>query len=287
MRLQDYDTTERYTATLVSSTRLTPESSGDEVRELVFELDRVGLGLLPGHSLGVIVPGQPEFGQDHHFRLYTVADLPDELPGGRTRVHLAVKRCGYIDEYSGERYPGRASNYLCDLQPGQTVTMTGPYGLPFEVPEELDANLILIGAGTGIAPFRAFVKHLYQQRPDFTGKVIMFHGGRAGVDLLYRNDEQDDFAQYYDRDTFQAIDALSNRPGWDERIDWGTALSTREDDIWPMIEGPWTYVYVAGLEGIIEQLDAELVRMAGSEATWRRRKAELVAGRRWVELVYG
>ena len=51
--------------------------------------------------------------------------------------------------------------------------MSGPYGLAFEVPEEMDANLILIGTGTGIAPFRAFVKHIYQERAR-TGR------GRSG-----------------------------------------------------------------------------------------------------------
>ena len=32
------------------------------------------------------------------------------------RIHLCVRRCKYIDEFSGEEFPGLASNYLCDLQ---------------------------------------------------------------------------------------------------------------------------------------------------------------------------
>ena len=66
---------------------------------------------------------------------------------------LCVKRCNYIDEYSGERYEGISSNYLCDRRAGDTVTINGPFGIPFEVPEDKDTDLLLIGMGTGIAPF--------------------------------------------------------------------------------------------------------------------------------------
>ncbi len=53
-----------------------------------------------------------------------------------------------------------------------------------------------------------------------------------------------------------------------------------------MLGEPKTYVYVAGLEQMLDELDAVFVRLAGSQERWERRKAELMAGRRWVELVY-
>ena len=45
-------------------------------------------------------------------------------------------------------------------------------------------------------------------------------------------------------------------------------------------------VYLAGLEEIRDQLDGVFARMAGSEEKWALRKAELEAGKRWVELLY-
>ena len=49
---------------------------------------------------------------------------------------------------------------------------------------------------------------------------------------------------------------------------------------------PKTYVYVAGLEKSMEELDDVFAKLAGSPQKWLRRKAELLAGHRWVELVY-
>ena len=53
-----------------------------------------------------------------------------------------------------------------------------------------------------------------------------------------------------------------------------------------MLGNPKTYVYVAGLEKMLEELDKVFTGLAGSAEKWQRRKAELTAGKRWVELVY-
>lgn len=276
----------RCSATVVSSHRITPEESEDEVREIVLDVDRPDFRYEIGQSIGVVAPGAPEFGKKDHLRLYSVADLPEQGKGGRPRIRICVRRCSYIDEYSGERYDGVASNYLCDRVAGDEIAVLGPFGLPFEIPREHDANLVLIGTGTGIAPFRAFVKHLYRKESDWTGRVWLFYGANSGLELLYMNDERDDFSQYYDRETFEAFRALSPRPSWSDPIAWDHALGTRGDELWKMLGDPKTYVYVAGLEKMSGELDRIFTALAGSKETWTRRKAELTAGRRWVELLY-
>jgi ferredoxin--NADP+ reductase len=239
-----------------------------------------------GQSIGVIVPGDEAFGQTEHFRLYSVAETPEKTIDGGVRLRICVRRCHYIDPYNGEEYQGIASHYLCDLKAGDRVVVTGPFGDAFRIPDEPNATLILIGAGTGIAPFRAFVKHLYRDEPRFRGRVRLFHGGRTGVDLLYRNDIRDDFAQYYDHETFEAIKALSKRPHWTDEIDWAAALEPHSEELLKVITAPNTYVYVAGLESIGKQLDEVFAKICGSADKWARRKAELVAGERWIELLY-
>ncbi len=285
-KLAEYDTTTRFKARLVASGRITPLSSEEEVRELVLELDHGDFPYLAGQSVGVIVPGNAEFGNKEHFRLYSIADLPERGPSGLPRIKIAVRRCSYIDDYSGERYPGVASNFLCDLAPGGEITLSGPFGLAFPVPDEHDANLILIGSGTGIAPFRALVKHIYRDVPDWRGLIWLLYGAKSGLELLYMNEQKDDFAQYYDEETFRAFKALSPRPNWSDPIAWDQAIEERGEELWDLLGRPKTYVYVAGLEKSIEGLDSVLAKLAGSKEKWQCRKAELAAGKRWVELIY-
>jgi ferredoxin--NADP+ reductase len=284
--LDDYDIEQRFQAVVASSERITPEASGIEVRELTLDVQNPDFEFELGQSVGVLSPGNKEFGQKHHFRLYSVADLPEPGSGGLPRIKIVVRRVSYLDNYSGEEYPGVSSNYLCDLVPGDSITMSGPYGLAFQVPEEMDANLILIGTGTGIAPFRAFVKHIYKNVPEWRGTITLFYGGRSGLELLYMNDERDDFTQYYDDETFRAFKALSPRPAWAAPIDWEGALAERGEELWKLLGQPNTYVYVAGLEKMRGELDEAFAQIAGSESKWARRSAELRAGGRWVELLY-
>lgn len=284
--LGDYDTEPNYEATVLSSERITSPESGVEIRELNLEIGAAQLELRVGQCIGVVAPGSSEFGHDRHLRLYSVADLPERGANGNPRIRICVRRCAYIDEYSGEEYKGIASNYLCDLPIGGTLRVSGPFGIPFELPDDPGANLILIGSGTGIAPFRAFVKHIYRDASDFRGRVLLFYGAHSGLELVYMNDERDDFAQYYDRESFEAFKALSPRPGWSEEIAWQRALGQRGSEIWGMLSDPGTHVYVAGLQESLGALDEVFAAMAGSEERWERRKAELMAGGRWVELVY-
>ena len=285
MRLQDYDLTKRTVATVLATARISAAESKEEVRDIQIETDS-SFDVKVGQNIGVLVPGRSEIGQEHHFRLYSIADVPHITDEGRLRFSICVKRCSYIDAFSGERYPGIASNYLCDLEPGDELTLTGPYGQAFAIPAEDKATLIMIVAGTGIAPFRAFIKYLYRERPNFEGRIWLFHGGDTGLDLLYRNREGDDFALYYDRETFEAFNALAKRPGWSDATDWGSVMHDRSEELGRLLSDPTTYVYVAGLEKIIDELDLVLAEVAGSNQTWFRWKEDLKAEGRWVELVY-
>ena len=286
MQLSDYDLSHRIDAELLANHRLTPASSPDDVRELSLQINDSDFIYQAGQSIAVLVPGPHDFGNSYHVRLYTIADPPPKHPSGHPTINICVKRCDYIDEYSGERYKGVASNYLCDRQVGNHIEIAGPYGLPFAIPEEHDANLLLIGMGTGIAPFRAMVKTIYENYSNWTGKVRLFYGARTGLETVYMNDERDDFANYYDRGTFAAFKALSPRPQWDAEVSLGDAIKQQGEEIWSMLCDYRTYVYIAGLDRVRETLELAFIHLAGSKEKWEQRKAELVAGHRWAELIY-
>ena len=286
MRLEDYPKEPNYTATVLSTEAITEKGSDVEVRELVLAVDKPEFDFELGQSIGVLVEGPKEFGGSVHHRLYTVADLPQKDSAGQPEITIVVRRCNYIDDYSGEEYIGINSNYLCDRRAGDKITITGPFGIPFKVPDDRNANLLLIGMGTGIAPFRALVKHIYRDVGDWNGKIRLLYGAQSGLELLYMNNQRDDFTNYLDEETFEAFKALSPRPNWADPIAWDLAIEDRADEILNLLSDEHTHVYVAGQKRIRDEMDALFARVCGSMAGWTKIKDELVEQGRWVELLY-
>ncbi|WP_258104363.1 ferredoxin-NADP reductase [Marinoscillum sp. MHG1-6] len=279
-----YDTDLRYQAVVKSTERVTPPGT-DEIREIILEVADSDFKCKVDWSFGVFVDMKGDFGNDYYHRLYSVADIP-ETKDGKTIITMLVKRCSYIDDFSGEKFYGIVSNYLCDRSEGDIITLTGPYDLPFKVPEDKTANMILIGMGTGIAPFRAFVKHIYKNVGGWQGKVRLFYGARSGLELLYLNEKNGDLNQYYDEDTFKAFHALSPRPEWADPIALDQTLEERAGEIRELLSHANTYVYVAGYRKILNKLDKAFSVILGSDDKWLTRKAELLAGNKWAEVIY-
>jgi ferredoxin--NADP+ reductase len=285
MRLKDLDTSRQMSSSVVSSRRITPNDSETELRHIDLAVDSKDFSHQVGQSIGVLVPGPHEYGQKEYLRLYSIAGSStseDDKPV----ISLCVKRCFYIDEFSGQRYDGKASNYLCDLKDGATVTLVGPYNLAFALPKEKDANLLMIGLGTGIAPFRAFIKHIYSELGGWKGDVRLYHGAMNGVELAYQNDQNADLKYYYDEDTFKAFQAISPRAHADVPVDLAGAMAQNADEVWTQLQDPKTYVYVSGLKKIREQLDEALVKIVGSPVKYEQQKAKMIDEGRWAELIF-
>ena len=282
--LTDFNIENKYKATVKKTERLTPNDT-EEVREISLEVKQPGFKCQVDQSFGVLIKASGEFGNTVHHRLYSVADLPTEK-SGKPQIKLLVKRCSYVDEFSGELYKGVASNYLCDRKVGDDITITGPHKLPFAVPEDKNSNLILIGMGTGIAPFRSFIKHIYKNVKDWKGKIRLFYGARSGLELLYLNDKNGDLTNYYDETTFEAFHALSPRPQWSDPIELDVAIEERASEIIELLSQSNTHIYVAGYETILDMLDKAFSNILGSKEKWKTRKAELIAGKKWAEIIY-
>ena len=282
--LSDYNIEKQFNATVKKTKRMTPANT-EEVREISIQVQQPEFKCNVDQSFGVLVKIKGEFGNTLHHRLYSVADIPIKQQG-KMNIKMLVKRCSYVDDFSGEQFRGIGSNYLCDRKVGDQITITGPFEIPFTVPEDKNSNLILIGMGTGIAPFRAFVKHIYKNVNDWKGKIRLFYGARSGLELLYMNEKDGDLTNYYDEVTFEAFHALSPRPQWSDPIALDQTMEEQAAELVDMLSQSNTHVYVAGYEKVKPKLDKAFSNILGSKEKWQTRKAELIAGKKWAEIIY-
>jgi sulfite reductase (NADPH) flavoprotein alpha-component len=119
-------------------------------------------------------------------RLYSIASSLRKHPG---EVHLTVGALRY--ERNDRAYQGTGSAFLCEhLRPGRTASIYIQKAHAFRLPADPCAPVIMVGPGTGIAPFRAFL----QEREAFgaPGRNWLFFGNqRRDNDFLYAGELED------------------------------------------------------------------------------------------------
>jgi len=273
------------TARVKESWRITPEST-DEVRNIVLTVDDPAFRYREGQSIAVVVPGPHPFGNPYHIRRYTIANARPETQADEIDFSIMVRRCFYQDEASGEQYPGIASNFLCDARPGDEVAISGPYATTFEIPSQTDANLVMVGAGTGIAPFRGLIERIYRLHGGWQGQVRLYYGARNGMDLSYQNSVDNDLPEYYAEETFKAISAVATRPLSDDTDALRGGVEDHREEIWGLLQDEKTHLFVCGLEGVGEMFNQVLAERADSLETWSALKEKMQAQQRWHQLLY-
>ncbi len=154
--------------------RLTQDADHD-VRHIIVDLQSLPFPVLEGQSVGVIAPGVDEAGKPHLPRLYSVSSPRDGERSNFNNLSLTVKR----------EQDGVCSNYLCDLEQGDEVEITGPFGATFLMPDDPEARLLMICTGTGSAPMRAFTMRRQRALGAKENAMVMFFGARRKNSLPY------------------------------------------------------------------------------------------------------
>jgi Na+-transporting NADH:ubiquinone oxidoreductase subunit F len=113
-------------------------------------------------------------------RAYSMANYPAENNIVMLNVRIATPPASHPNVP-----PGIMSSYLHSLQPGDTATVSGPYGEFFA--KDTDAEMIFIGGGAGMAPMRSHIfdqlKRLHSKR-----KMSFWYGARNRQELIYKDD---------------------------------------------------------------------------------------------------
>jgi len=277
-----------FMAKVISSTELTEADSNDEVRNIVFDVSGSGICYIEGQSIGVIPPGEREKGKPHKARLYSIASARTGDDGSSTTATICVKRVFLEDKLKGVSTPGVASNYLCDLKPGDSAALIGPNGRRFLLPEDDSTDLILIAVGTGIAPFRAFIRHIFLEKGFWNGRIRLFYGIKNAMEALFLNNKNDDIGQYMSKDTFEAFRALSRVHNEDEEKGYVQhKLAEQKHEVWEIIRDGNFSVYICGLKGMEEGVDEVFSTLAKQQnLDWPAMKAEFIKNGQWNLEVY-
>lgn len=150
-------------------------------------------------------------------RAYSMASYPAEGRRIMLNVRIATPPWDRAKNTWMDVNPGIASSYIFARKPGDTVTISGPYG-EFFINEESDSEMLYIGGGAGMAPMRSHLYHLFKTLE--TGrKVTYWYGGRSKRELFYL----DHFKQLEDKfENFKFYVVLSEpleEDNWKEKKD--------------------------------------------------------------------
>ncbi len=112
------------------------------------------------------------------FRAYSMANYPGE----KGIIMLNVRVASPPPRAPDGTPPGKVSSYIFGLNPGDKVTISGPYGEFFI--KDTDNEMIYIGGGAGMAPLRSHIFELFRNRKT-KRKVSYWYGGRSVRELFY------------------------------------------------------------------------------------------------------
>ncbi len=117
-------------------------------------------------------------------RLYTISSSPSAHPG---EVHITVAKDEFV--INTERKYGVCSDFLSQVEVDMKLVFFIQKNKRFRLPLKDTTNIIMIGPGTGIAPFRSFVAE--RDATGATGKNWLFFGDQYFVtDFLYQTEWQ-------------------------------------------------------------------------------------------------
>jgi benzoyl-CoA 2,3-epoxidase subunit A len=249
------------TATVVGNVRVTEVGRDYDTHHIVLDFGAMPFPMLEGQSIGVIPPLVDADGRPHSPRQYSIASPRNGERPGYNNVSLTVKRV--LEDHQGRPVRGVASNYLCDLEVGDTVQVTGPFGASFLMPNHPRSSIVMICTGTGSAPMRAMTEWRRRLRKSGKfegGKLMLFFGARTREELPYFGPLGN-----LPKDFIDINLAFSRTPGEPKRY-VQDLMRARAADLSRLIADPDAYFYVCGLkameEGVVLAL-RDVARKAG------------------------
>ena len=253
-------------ATVQGNFRITAANAESDIRHIVLGFGEQQLPVLEGQSIGIVVPGARADGKPHDIRLYSIASARDGEKRNGNNLSLTIKRVP----------GGVGSNFMCDLKVGDKVQVTGPFGSTFLMPNDTNANIIMICTGTGSAPFRAFTERRRRAGEGAAGKLVMYMGARTPEELPYFGP-----LQKVPEKLLQKHLVYSRLPGQPKEY-VQDRMRKHGAELAVLVQNPATHVFICGLRGMetgVDEALADICRASGLD--WSALKPDMRASGRY------
>ncbi len=147
----------------------------------------------PGQCAMLSIPGVGE-------AMFSITSSPTN----REFMEFSIKKCGCV------------TDWLHQAEPGQQITIRGPYGRPFPVDTEFKGkDLLFIAGGIGLAPLRSVINYCRDNRGDY-GTIDIVYGSRSMDDLVDYKEIVEEWTKDTDVHVHLTIDR--EQQGWDGHV---------------------------------------------------------------------
>ncbi len=147
----------------------------------------------PGQCAMLSMPGVGE-------ALFSITSSPTN----EKFMEFSIKKCGCV------------TDWLHSVEPGQKITVRGPYGNGFPVDTEFKGkNMLFIGGGIGLAPLRSVINYIRDHRADY-GTVDVIYGSRSKDDLVDFKEIEEEWKKEPNFNVYLTIDRPQD--GWDGHV---------------------------------------------------------------------
>lgn len=148
---------------------------------------------MPGQCAMVSIPGIGE-------GMFSITSSPTN----KDFMEFSIKKCGCL------------TSWIHQLEPGQNITVRGPYGRCFPVEEDFKGrDLLFIAGGIGLAPLRSVINYVRDKRENY-GKVQIIYGSRSADDLVDYDEIINEWMTAKDFEVNLTIDR--EQEGWDGHV---------------------------------------------------------------------
>ena len=148
---------------------------------------------MPGQCAMISMPGVGE-------ALFSITSSPTNTEF----MEFSIKKCGCV------------TDWLHAIEPGQQVTVRGPYGNGFPVETELKGkDLLFIAGGIGLAPLRSVINYCRHYRENY-GTLDIVYGSRSKDDLVDYQEITDEWCREDGINVYLTIDR--EQEGWDGHV---------------------------------------------------------------------